>query len=243
MTESPFPFGAVEEPAAFEVVDEPAADSRRNLIALGGLAAVVLLGGAYFLLGGDDELVDDVAFTPRARPAVAPSASPQAVKVPVATKIDVGRNPFKALYVQPAAAAAAPTTVTPVTTTPVTTTPVTTTPVGTTPIVIVTPTEGSTTAPAPQPTSGGTTAPAPPSTPTRTQSTLSLEGVTTKSGTTVGTFVYDGKTVTGSAGDVMDGKLQLISLQQDATGSWFANLKLGDGSPFEIHENQTVVVQ
>ena len=49
--------------------------------------------------------------------------------------------------------------------------------------------------------------------------------------------------MTGKAGDVLGGKLLVIAMQQDATGGWFANLQVGDGSPFEVHQRQEVVVQ
>lgn len=234
MTESPFAFEAVDENAPF-ADDEK--DSKRNLIALGALAAVAVAGGAFFLLSGGDDLEEEFAFTPAPR-AAAPAASPSAapVKLPVATKVALGRNPFRALYVQPAAAAAPAAG-----TTDPATTPTTVTPVSGTPIVIVGP--GSAPAPAPAPTSTGSSAPAPAPTqaPARSFSTLRFSGVSAKTG--VASFVYDGTELTGKVGDVMGGKLKLISLQQDATGTWFANLQLGDGSPFEVYEGQTVVVQ
>ncbi|MBC7373989.1 MAG: hypothetical protein H7323_08365 [Frankiales bacterium] len=249
MTESPFPFGAVEQAPGFG--DEPAGDSRRNVIVLGGLAALLLGGGAYFLLGGGSDTADEFAFTPAVPRAAAKAVpSPQAVKLPVATKVAIGRNPFKALYVQPVVAAAAPSTTTQTTST----TPVSTAPVGT-PIVVVsngsapapaTPPSrgfgGSAPAPAPAPATSPPASPAPAPSPARAQSTVKLTGVSTKDGV-VGNFVYDDVKLSGKVGDVMGGRLMLISLQQDATGKWFANLQLGDGAPFEVFEGQTVVVQ
>lgn len=247
MTEPFNPFGADGEAPGLVEETETGGDSKRNLIALGGLGAVVLAAGAYFLVssGGDDAL-EDTAFVPPQPRAAAPAASaaPQAVKLPVATQVALGRNPFKALYVAPAAAAAPAGgggTTTPVVT-PTTVAPVTG---GGTPIVVTPPTTGGTTAPVPpqQPTTGGTTAPT--AAPTRApaqQSTLSFTSVSRKSGEPVGSFVYDGTMVSGGVGDVMAGKLKVISLQQDATGKWFANLQLGDGSPFEVFEGQKVVV-
>ena len=234
MTESPFPFGAVEDgPAAAEPAE---AGSRRNLLLLGGLAAVLLAGGAYVLLGGGEEAVEDVAFTPRAprAAAAAGAAAPKPAKLPVATKVPLGRNPFKALYVAPVAAAAAPAGTTQNTPTS------TTAPTSGTPIVVVAPVTlptGTTT----PPTSGGTVA-APAARPS-TQSTVALKGVSTRTGKAVGTFVYDGQTVTGGKGQVMAGKLKVMSLVPLARGGWYATLKLGDGAAFEVHENQTVVVQ
>ena len=233
MTESPFPFGAVEDaPAAAEPAE---AGSRRNLLLLGGLAAVLLAGGAYVLLGGGEEAVEDVAFRPGTpRVAAAAAAAPKPAKLPVATKVPLGRNPFKALYVVPVAAAGAPGG------TPQITPTSTTTPTSGTPIVVVVPATAPTGTVTP-PTSGGT--PGAPAARPSAQSTVALKGVSTKTGTAVGTFVYDGQTVTGGKGQVMAGRLKVISLIPLTRGGWYAMLKLGDGAAFEVHENQTVVVQ
>lgn len=140
MTESPLPYGAVEEAPAEA---EAESGSKRNLVALGGLAAVLLAGGAFFLLSGGEEVEDEIAFVPaKARPAVVAAAPPKVAKLPVPTKVALGRNPFKALYVQPAAVSApsggAPTT------------PVAVTPVGgAAPIIVLGP--GSTLPVAPRP--------------------------------------------------------------------------------------------
>ena len=236
------PFAASEEASeqfAAEV-SEDGSDSKRNVIALGALAAVAVGAGAFFFLGGsggDEELEP---FVPAAKApgaaAPAPSASP-VVTLPVASKLTLGRNPFRALYVEPAAATGG--TTSGGTTTP-TTTSGGTTGGTTTPIVVVD--GGPAPAPKPAPTSGTGNQPAP--APAPAYSTLQLKGVTAaKDGTNpTGTFVYDGKELKGAPGDVMDGKLLVISIQQDHTGSWFANLQLGDGEPFEVHQRQTVVV-
>jgi hypothetical protein len=235
------PFSAAEEAPEHTEVAEESGEGRKKVVLLGALAAVVLGAGAFLLLGGggEDELEE---FTPAARapraaaPAVTPA--PALKKLPVTSKVTLGRNPFRALYVAPAAGGSTGTTTTPVSTGGGTTsTPVTVgSGSGSTPVA---PVRGGTTytPPADQP----APAPAPPA----AQSTVSLKGVTAgKSGANpTGTFVYDGQQVTGAAGDVMAKKLLVISVQQDATGGWFANLQLGDGSPFEVHERQTVVVQ
>lgn len=93
---------AEEAPAAAE---ESSRD--RRLLALGGgvAAAVVLVAGGWFLLhdGGDQS----VAFAPAprsVRPALVASAAPKPlVTLPPSTDVQLGRNPFKALYVAPAA--------------------------------------------------------------------------------------------------------------------------------------------
>ncbi|MGI8535765.1 MAG: hypothetical protein ACR2K2_04545 [Mycobacteriales bacterium] len=59
----------------------------------------------------------------------------------------------------------------------------------------------------------------------------------------VGTFLLDGKEYQGAKGTVFDGKLIVVDLLQDADGDWYAILQVGDGSPFEVHKNQEVVVQ
>jgi len=243
---NPFSATAEEAPATSEVAEE---GSRKNLVLGGALAAVVLGAGAFLFLGGGGDDVEEftpVAQAPRAAPAT--SAAPVVKKLPVTTKVALGRNPFRALYVQPAVSsgggsggttAAAPVFVpaapqpaaVPVQIAPVQSAPVQPAPVQPAPAQPA-PAQPAPAQPAPQP------APA-------AQSTVSLKGVTAgKDGAKpTGTFVYDGKTVTGPPGDVMAGKLLVISLQQDNTGSWFAHLQLGDGSPFEVHERQTVVVQ
>ena len=233
------PFSAVgDTPEPVEVVEEESTGSRRTVLLVGALAAAAVGAGAFLFLGGGSE-EELVPFTPAAQApaAAAPAASPAApTKLPVTTKQTLGRNPFRALYVQPVAASedSGSTSTTPTTTTGTTTTPVVIVDSGAAPA----PVSGGGAAPAPAQPAPAQPAPAP------AQSTVALKGVTAaKDGANpTGTFVYDGKEVTGAPGDVMAGKLLVISLQQDATGGWFANLQLGDGSPFEVHERQTVVV-
>ena len=232
------PFAAADQEVA-EYVPEPVQDEapagKRNTLALGALAAVALGAGAFFLLGGggEEEVVEasssGIVRTPGA--AAAPATGPVST-LPVASKVTLGRNPFRALYVAPedVPAAAAPAAPAGGTTVPTSTGGTTTTP-----IVVVD--SGSS--------SGGTTAPPPAPAPAPAQSTVSLKSVTAgKDGSNpTATFDYDGKTVSGAPGDVMAGKLLVISIQQDVMGGWFVNLQLGDGEPFEVHERQRVVVQ
>ena len=233
---NPFNAAAEEAPAAPEVAEEEGR-SRKAVLLVGGLAALILGAGAYLFLGGSSDDVEEFAPVAQAPRAAAPAASASpAAKLPVSTKVSLGRNPFRALYVQPAAAAASTGTTSTATTAPAA-------PAGTgttTPVVIVDSGSKPSTG-----TSGGSTTPQQPAPAPATQSTVALKGVTAgKDGANpTGTFVYDGQKVTGAPGDVMAGKLLVISLQQDATGGWFANLQLGDGAPFEVHERQTVVVQ
>ena len=257
MTESALPFGTVEEAPALEPESE--SSSRRNLVALGALAAVLVAGGAgFFLLTGGEDTSEDVAFVPPARTTVAKPAvaAPKAVKLPVATNVPLGRNPFKALYVQPAAA--------PATTgdAPVPPPPVATRPVGAaTPIIVLGP--GSTTpaappAPAPLPVQPAPQQPPaqqpapqqpapqrPPAQPAPVpvkDGTVTLADVTGDGSTAQGFFRYEGKVLRGGQGDVMGGQLLVVSLTESDDGTWVAVLKRGDGGPFEVREGETVVV-
>ena len=124
MTESTFPFSDTPDEVA------TSAPNRRNLLLAGGLAAALLVGGGgYYLLGGNGSAEATVAATPRTlRPVVAAPKHPTkgktptapAVKVPAKSVEHLGRDPFKALYVQPVAAIAPSTTGTTPATTPVT---------------------------------------------------------------------------------------------------------------------------
>ena len=239
------PFSAAEESTVYapeqgEQAAQEDGGNRKAVIALGALAGIVLAGGAFFFLSGGDETEDfePVARSPRvAAPAASPAAV-AAVTLPGKSTLQLGRNPFRALYVEPVAAAAPATG-----TTPTTPTDGTTTPVVTFPPPPVDSSGGNN--PPPPVTQPGQPAPAPAPAPVSAQSTVALKSVAAgKDGANpTGTFVFDGKEVIGAPGDVMDGKLLVISLQQDHTGGWFANLQLGDGAPFEVHERQTVVVQ
>jgi hypothetical protein len=111
MTENSFPFESVAEPPPFEDGDE--GGSRKSVLLVGGVVASLVLGaGGFFLLnsgGGED---DEFAVPARAPQAAAPmEAEPAPVEViPVATTEQVGRSPFKVLYVEPKAAPAGTTT-------------------------------------------------------------------------------------------------------------------------------------
>ena len=159
MTETTFPFNDAPEEAVAP------APNRRNLLLAGGLAAVLLVGGGgYYLFGTSSADDTAVAFTPRPVRTGAPAtktavkaptkAKPAAVtKVPATSTEHLGHDPFKALYVQPVAAAApltpaavpgAMTGTTPATTSVTTGTAPTTTTTGTT--TTGTPTTGTTSA-------------------------------------------------------------------------------------------------
>lgn len=110
MSESTFPFGGAPE-AAPEVAETE--EGGRKPVALVGavVGALVLAGAGFFLVGGGDDAADDeLALPVKKVPAAAQAAEaapPAAVAVPVASEETVGRNPFKALYVESASSGAA----------------------------------------------------------------------------------------------------------------------------------------
>ena len=253
MTESPFPFGAVEEAPVLD--DEPAVDSRRNVIVLGALAAVLVGGGAYFLLGSGGDVADEVAFTPAVPRVAAAKAtpSPQAVKLPVATKVAIGRNPFKALYVQPVVAAAAPAT-----------DPAAPVPTGGgTPIVLVTPgdspagpttsTPTTSTPTTSTPTTGRPTSSSPdrpastaPPEPAVKEYKLILKRVFGDGSDLSAVFTVDGKQMTAKVGSTFGptAEIKLLSLQQGPKDEqWTAVLQVGDGDPFDVVTGEPVFVR
>jgi hypothetical protein len=147
MSQDTFPFADTDE-AGF--VDEGESSNRKAVLVAGGVAAALVLGvGGWFFLGGssDDASLNDSSFVP-AKPrtvAAAPKvAAKTAKKLPVAYKAPLGRDPFKALYIVPAAAAApatgttssgstsTSTTSTATSTSGTSTSPTSTTPTGTT---------------------------------------------------------------------------------------------------------------
>lgn len=247
MTESPFPFGTAEEAPALE--QESESGSRRNLVALGGLAALLVAGGAaFFLLSGGEDASEDVAFVPPARttataPATTPAvAAPKAVALPVATNVPLGRNPFKALYVQPAAAtvdaappagpAAAPA------------------PAGAPAIVLVAPTapSGGTSpgsAPFPGPTTGGV-APAPGTPPVDVEHVLVLRRVSGEGDALSAAFTIDGAATSAKVGETFGptSEIKLLSLQEGPEpGRWTAVLQVGDADPFDVVIGESVRVR
>lgn len=252
MTEtSPYPFGEpgpVDQPS--EATEATATDRRRVLL-LAGLGAVVLGAGAYLLLGGSaEEETYDVALPAPRSSAAAPVPSPLPT-VPQVSAVQLGRNPFKALYVAPAAASqpvgGTPATGTSLPTalpTSLPTSPPTSMPGATGAGPAVPSPGGASSAPIVVTGGGGSQSSAPALKPKAAVSTVSISKVDKKQGDLVVFLRYDGKDYSGKQGDVLAKRLKVLSIQQDdATGSWFVTLRLGDGTPFEVHERQTVVVQ
>lgn len=248
MTEPPFTFDSAEQPDAL-TADEPEKNNRRTVVALGALGAVVLAAGAFLFLGSGGEESAELALTPvKPSPRVEEpaTADEQAATLPAASDVKLGHNPFEVLYAEPAAAAeetapapqaaalvpaSAPVPVIVV---------ANAAPVAPAPAA-VSPVRPAPTAPAATP---ATTKPAPAPAPVPVRSTVKLTNVSTAEGSPpVGTFVLDGKEQQGAKGAVFDGKLIVVDLLQNTDGAWYAILQVGDGSPFEVHKNQEVVVQ
>lgn len=109
---------------------EPEDGKRRKALVAGGLvAALALSAGGYLLLSGGSS--DDTGFvvpstrkgsTVAGKPAVKKAAKPAVQTVPAVSRVRLGRDPFKPLYVEPAVAPATTTSTTTSTTTPTSTT-------------------------------------------------------------------------------------------------------------------------
>jgi len=110
MTDS-FGFSADPDPGA----PEGTSGNRRTILVAAGLAGVMALGaGAYFLLSGSpaDPATSVALYRPpvhrvipprHTAPAPAPTKAAAAAQLPTASLEHLGRNPFRALYVQPVA--------------------------------------------------------------------------------------------------------------------------------------------
>ena len=90
---------------------EPSRDKRTLLVAGGLVLALTVAGGGFLLLGsgGAADVAAGVAAPVAGTRSAAPSATPAAPSAsasPTASTPSPGRNPFKALYVVPVAAAA-----------------------------------------------------------------------------------------------------------------------------------------
>ncbi len=99
-------------PLEQEVAEEAGRD-KRVLALAGGLAALVLGTAGFLFLGGGEEELDSGPPPNASRPAAAAAAAPPpvaAVALPAEASVETGRNPFKALYVEPATSTATTTT-------------------------------------------------------------------------------------------------------------------------------------
>jgi hypothetical protein len=209
---------------AMPAADEPSGDSNRRALVLGGsVLAVAALGfGGYTLLGGSSRTptptpalgLHSFGTTPVTTHAVAKTPAKVQV-VPVVSKQRIGKDPFLALYVVPAAAA--PSTTSPTTTVPTSTstntTPTTTT---TTPTVVK-----------------------------PVNHTLKLTRVYGSGKDQTAVFAIDGRTQLAKVGSVFGptAELKLLNVGQDAKGHWVATLQVGDGQPFDALMGQTLYVR
>ncbi len=241
MSESPFAFQD-EPPVA--VTEESADGSKRNLVTLVALAVVAGGAGAFFLLGGSDDPTEEVAFAPATRaPRVVAPVAPPAPLLPEESETQLGENPFKALVTKPVAAApAAPAPVAapvaPPVAAPVIVVTTGTTEGGAATTTIATSPAPKAPAPAPKAPAPAPKAPAP--APAPVVSTVTFTAVSGSE--PVGTFLLDGKSYTAAKGETFGGKVKVMDLRKNLDGAWLAVLQVGDGTPFDIYENQQVVI-
>jgi hypothetical protein len=193
-----------------------AGDANRRKLQLAGVGAgiVVIAIVAFFLLkGGGAPATDAVTFVPHHTPKAAAAAQPPVVKLPKHVTAPAGRDPFKALYTAPVAAAAGSTT---------------------------TPTGGTSTTPTTPTTSTTTTAPAPK--PTYQPVWVKLHSITTSTAT-LDVGYSNGKTLravryTGvKVSHTFAGSFELLSVRNGV-----ATLKFGDGSPFMLDRTHNFMV-
>ena len=213
MSETPFPSEA-EEPAVDVVEDEQSGPDRRLLIG-GGVAALALLAGGFlFLTGGGEE--DDFAPIRRAPRAAAAAPAPTATPIRLApvSQEQLGRDPFKPLYIEPAAPAPAPPAEAPAGGS-------------------VVPPQGQ------QPPAANPPAakPAASTAPTkRAEYELVLRKVTGAGAEQVAEFSIGGQKHTAKVREVFgpSKNMLLLDLQQRAQdGKWVAVIRVGDSSPFD----------
>lgn len=216
--------------------EEQSASNRKTLFIAGGAAgALVLAGGGFLLLHGGSS--SDDAFGPvphKARPAVTTAKAPvrQSVKpskLPAASAVKIGRDPFAALYIVPAAGTAPAGTGT----TPTTggTTPTTPTTGGTTP---TTTTSGT----------GGSTTPTKPTTPVATHYTLKLLSVSGFGSSQTAAFSVAGKKQYARVGSVFGrtSEIKLLSFQQISKGVWSVTIQVGDDDPKDLAIGEAISV-
>lgn len=229
MTESLFPFGSADAASPDE---QESADGRRNATALTALAVVAVGAGAFFFLGGSDEVPLDVTVgagvvTPAAAAPV-PSAQP-VTKLPVASAIKLGRSPFDVLYTAPKEEPVVAEVTEGAPTGPSTPTD-TATPGGSVPVVVVTNPGGGG---AEGGSAGGDERPV--------LHELVLTRVYGEGKDRIAVFTVDGKQQTAKVGGTFGptAELLLLSLQQGpADDQWTAVLQVGDSDPFDVITGQ-----
>lgn len=238
--------------------DDGTGRDRRTLVALGAVAVAVALGGGWLLLGGSGADVPTSSSTvlpaapgSRATTVAGPTASP-AAPLPARFADDLGRNPFRALYVQPAGSGAGAGVgagsgaVAPAASVPASVlAPVPAVPTAGTSAVG---TAGRPT-PAPAPVAAASpvaVVPAAPAVPTAREHRLVLRGVTGTGDALTATFLVDGRSTTARPGAAFGpiGEIRLVSVQQGpAPDQWTAVLQVGDGEPFDVVTGDAVSVR
>jgi hypothetical protein len=192
--------------------------------------AALVIGAGYFLLGSGGSAADE-EFIPRAPRAAKAAAAPQtavkttAKKLPAAYQDQIGRDPFKALYVVPVAAPAAASV-------PTTTTTSSTASTGST----TTTSTGDTAS-----TSATQAAPAP--APVTTRYPLKLVSISqTNDEARFTTWSVDGQKTTVLPAQRFGkyGELVVLAFSKNAQGTVdTAILQVGDDSPMEVAVGQT----
>ena len=253
MTESTFPFAGPADPppSPDSSADEERTGNRRALLLAGGVAAAVCLAGGVFLtLGGEDEepMGGVVQRAPRA--AAAAATGTPAPKLPVPFDEDLGRDPFRALYVVPAAdvpagpdrtgtdATAAPTQRPADTALPA---------AGGRPAVVATAAPPVAPPVAPLPSRSASPRPASPA-PAATpgEHRLVLVEVAEQGGALEAVFTVDGVRTAVRVDGVFGprSEIRLLALQEGpASGQWTAVLQVGDGEPFDVVTGGAVSVR
>jgi hypothetical protein len=225
------PFGTAEQPETYAPEQEEISEGGRNkvlVIVLGAVAGLALAAGGFLFLSGSDDAEE---LAPVARPAVPAAAAPVASaqpKLPAPANLTLGRNPFRALYVEPAPAPApAPPAVTPPGATD-----------GGPQVIIV---GGGNTGG----TTGGGAAPAPQQ-PTVKEHKLVLLRVFGTGKDQSASFSIDDKQQTAKVGTTFGptAEILLLSLQEGPKeGQWTAVLQVGDGDPFDVVLGEPVFVR
>lgn len=247
MAQSGFPFDMSGDA---DGGDAPRGTDRRTLVLAGGLAAVLALGAGYHVLGGsDDDAAAAVEAVVRATPRTATTPVPTTVPATVALakvaapfRDDLGRDPFRALYVLPAVS----TRVDP--TDPTLTLPTPPAPAAPVPATAPDAPEASPALPLPLPLPVALPTEAVPveAPPTAPEHALVLTGVRTSGAGLVARFTVDGTpvSVTPMSDFGPTGEVRLLSLQQGpGGGQWTAVLQVGDGQPFDAVTGEKVSVR
>jgi hypothetical protein len=109
MSQTSFPFPGTQVGDGPGASDDDARGNRRTIVILALVGVLVVGALAYFFVfaGGDEKATDNSLPSPRSTATVpTPTKAPAVVKAPKLSKKAVGKDPFKALVVQGAPAAA-----------------------------------------------------------------------------------------------------------------------------------------